>query len=99
MQHLEQASVKLFITSRLHSHSIRQQLGSSPQVAIEASTSDITKYITETIDKDDAANDVIDETLMSEVILELCRGSQGMFLLPVLQIQNIVNQTTKSEVR
>ena len=30
MQHLEQASVKLFITSRPHSHSITQQLGNSP---------------------------------------------------------------------
>ena len=74
MQHLEQASIKLFITSRPHSHSIRQQLGNSPQVTIEASTSDITKYLTETIDKDDAANDVIDETLKSGIILELYRG-------------------------
>ncbi|KAL2039110.1 hypothetical protein N7G274_008159 [Stereocaulon virgatum] len=99
IKQLEKLSVRLFLTGRPHTHCIRQELGSYPQIRVEASTSDIAKLVIETIKRSDDTMGIIDGHLRCEIVAELCSNSQGMFLLPALQVENIVNQTTRSQVR
>jgi hypothetical protein len=77
---LEKASVKLFITSRPHPDDIKRNLGTFPQITIEASDSDIRKYFTEMIDQDDAAVDLVDEHLKQEIVRDITSGAQGMLV-------------------
>ena len=79
IKQLEKLSVRLFLTSRPHTHCIRQELGSFPQIRVEASTSDIARLVVETIKRSDDTMDIIDDHLRYEIIAELCRNSQGMY--------------------
>lgn len=75
-----QKTARLFITSRPHPEDIRRALGDSPQITVEASDSDIRKYVTEKIDEDDIIEDIVDNALKEEIIKEIVNNAQGMFV-------------------
>ncbi|KAI9759599.1 MAG: hypothetical protein M1840_003250 [Geoglossum simile] len=95
---ITKTSVRLFATSRPHPDDIKRSLGASPRIAIEASDSDIRKYLAQKIDQDGDI-DLIDEQLKEEIIRNIASVAQGMFLLPALQIRTVLDQTTRTKVR
>jgi ankyrin repeat domain-containing protein 50 len=114
-------SASVLVTSRPHSQDIGRSLCPCSEIIIEASDTDIRKYLAHKIDEDDDIADLLDETLKQEVIRKIADGARGMlvpqfliniqlvadkvyesrcrFLLPALQIQTVLEQTTRSEIR
>ena len=78
IEQLEQLRVRLFITSRPHADGIKRILDTYPQIVIEAQASDIAQYITQRIEEDKDLEDIMDTQLKDEIIIELCRGADGM---------------------
>ncbi|KAI9807287.1 MAG: hypothetical protein M1833_000030 [Piccolia ochrophora] len=99
LRSLEGTSVRVFVTSRPYLDDIKKTLSSSPHLKIEARDSDIEKYIINRIAKEEAIEDLIDESLKEEMIHTIVTGAQGMFLLPALQIQAILDQTSRTQIR
>ncbi|KAL6715324.1 hypothetical protein ACLMJK_007590 [Lecanora helva] len=99
VQKMDGLPIRFFITSRPHADWIKRALESFPQVTIEAHESDIAQYITRQIEASQDLADIIDTGLKENIISELCASANGMFLLPALQIQNIIHQPTKTKIR
>jgi hypothetical protein len=95
----EKRSISLFVTSRPHLEDIRRAFGNSTQIEIGASTSDIKAYLEDKMDQAPDTADLIDTSLREEILSTIAQNSHGMFLLPVLQIKAILEQTCKAEVR
>ncbi|KAE8448932.1 hypothetical protein EG329_008728 [Mollisiaceae sp. DMI_Dod_QoI] len=98
LKDLESTSAKVFVTSRPHPDDIKKSLCSCPKIKVEASDEDIRKYLAHKIEQD-GDTDLIDEKLKDEIVSSITNGARGMFLLPALQIQTILDQTTKTKMR
>src|SRR5947209_8707024 len=79
MKGLEKVHVRLFVTSWPHPD-IKRSLNAFPHITTAASDSEIRKYLTETIDQDDTAADLVDEPLKEEIVRDIANGAQGMFV-------------------
>jgi hypothetical protein len=77
LKDLEKSSIRVFVTSRPHPYDIKQYLDASPKIMIEASDSDIKKYIAYKIDQG-GDTDLIDEPLKEEIVTTIVNGAQGM---------------------
>ncbi|KAI9812194.1 MAG: hypothetical protein M1827_004860 [Pycnora praestabilis] len=96
---LQRSGVKIFATSRPHPTDIIQALEIFPQITIKASESDIRRYLVNTINRDSAAADIIDEPLKEHIVEVITAAAKGMFLLPALQIETILMEPTKKKMR
>ena len=77
LKDLENTSIKMFVTSRPHPDDIKRHLGASPKIMIEASESDIRKYLAHKIDQD-GDTDLINKPLKEEIVTNIANGAQGM---------------------
>ena len=78
MKRLSKVCARLFITSRPHIHGLTQSLENCSQITIEASASDISRYVIEAIKQDEGIADLIDKDLKDEIVRGICKGSHGM---------------------
>jgi hypothetical protein len=79
LKDLKNASVKVFVTSRPYPDDIKRHLDASPEIIIEASDSDIRKYLAHKIDQD-GRPDLIDESLKDKIVTDVVNGAQGMLV-------------------
>ena len=90
LKDLSKQGVKVFATSRPHPNDIRHILGSFPQISIEASDSDVRKYLIQTIEADIVVADIMNEPLQEEIVNVLTNNSQGMFVrLPAFSFDSL----------
>jgi len=94
-----QSTVKVFASTRPHLANIEACLRDPKTVEVSAHESDLRYYLARTIDQHPDAEYTMDEELKKEILDTLCEKASGMFLLPALQIRNILDQVTKAEVR
>ncbi|KAF8417386.1 hypothetical protein EV426DRAFT_376156 [Tirmania nivea] len=90
--------LKLFLTGRPHIPlEVNQwlQVQQDP-INIQASPDDIRKYLINEI-ACDPRPDAMNDTLQHEIVNEITHKSEGMFLLPTLQIRFVLEQTTKAK--
>ncbi|KAH0536187.1 hypothetical protein FGG08_006926 [Glutinoglossum americanum] len=99
LENLIKSSVRLFITSRSHSPDINATLADCFQIKIEATESDLRAFLDTKIREAKRVAHIIDETLREQIIQSIIEKSQGLFLIPALQINNILAQTNKVQVR
>ncbi|KAI5782194.1 hypothetical protein FPQ18DRAFT_311305 [Pyronema domesticum] len=97
IQHTElQKRLRIFLTGRsqVAHHVVKQIVGRSfCTVTLEASEEDILKYVRDQIESDDGGMDMSDE-FTNEIINTILSTSDGIFLLPALQIRHVLEQTT-----
>ncbi|KAH8588709.1 hypothetical protein B0O99DRAFT_693149 [Bisporella sp. PMI_857] len=93
--------VSIYITSRPHPADLKRTLSKAHQIAIEATESDISDFLNETMEthEDFMENHGADKTLRSDILAAIVKASQRGFLLPALQIPIILEQPTRSEIR
>lgn len=89
LSELEMMSVKLFLTSRPHSEDIKRNLGTYPQIIVEASEADIRTYLDHKIDQDEGISDIIDDSLKTEIVDTIAKGAQGMYACQFPVVVNI----------
>ena len=77
---LAQNSLKVLVTSRPHSNEIRTRLAKFKTLQVEANTDDIRVFLSETIDKDLDAQEIMedDKGLREEIIDTLMGRAKGM---------------------
>ncbi|KAF3271318.1 hypothetical protein TWF217_005716 [Orbilia oligospora] len=81
--------VQLFVTGRPHIPAIVERyFVGALRINIEATKDDIERFVATKIDEDWARDKyLMDENLKHEILGEIAKASQKMFLLPILQIQ------------
>ncbi|KAK5064961.1 hypothetical protein LTR84_000796 [Exophiala bonariae] len=98
IQGIKASKARLMVTSRPYPADVTEVLGSCPQLLIEASDSDITAYVQDRIACNPQTARMIDDSLKDKIIHTITSRSGGMFLLPALQMQVILGQTTRSQI-
>ncbi|KAI5785379.1 hypothetical protein FPQ18DRAFT_86745 [Pyronema domesticum] len=98
-----QSSIRVFFTARLHINweeltKRNPGLGSLDHIRLDAQPDDIRKYVSHAIEMDENS-DCMNDKLRSEILERIVDNSDGMFLLPALQIQTVLDQTTISKRR
>ncbi|KAH9213639.1 hypothetical protein DL95DRAFT_253467, partial [Leptodontidium sp. 2 PMI_412] len=99
LDRLRTTSVRILITSRPHPGDIKRKFDKDPQITIRADDADIKAFIAHRIDGDNDISELVDEKLKEEIINGICAMSGGLFLLPALQIQFILEQTTRKGIK
>ena len=69
--------VKVFVTSRPHPEDIKISLYSQTKIKIQASDTDVRKYLHHQIEED-GPKDLLDENLKEEIVTTIIDGAQGM---------------------
>ncbi|KAI5785392.1 hypothetical protein FPQ18DRAFT_87085 [Pyronema domesticum] len=98
-----QSSIRIFFTTRPHINwkelmKRNPGLGSLDHILLEAQLEDIRIYVSHKINIDENS-DCMNDKLRSEILESIVDNSDGMFLLPALQIQTVLDQTTISKRR
>ncbi|KAI5785377.1 hypothetical protein FPQ18DRAFT_416373 [Pyronema domesticum] len=98
-----QSSIRIFFTARPHINwkelmKRNPGLGSPDHIHLEAQPEDIRIYVSHKINIDENS-DCMNDALRSEILDRIVDNSDGMFLLPALQIQTVLDQTTISKRR
>ncbi|KAI5799395.1 hypothetical protein FPQ18DRAFT_301760 [Pyronema domesticum] len=98
-----QSLVRIFFTGRPHidwNNLIKRNpaLGSLDHIRLDTQPEDIGIYVSHEIDIDENSG-CMNDKLRSEILDRIVDNSDGMFLLPALQIQSVLDQTTISKRR
>lgn len=72
-------SVQLFVTSRPHSHDIKQHFQGTAQIKVEASGADIRTYCLRMMDGNESTCELVEESLRNDVAETISRNAQGMY--------------------
>jgi ankyrin repeat protein len=99
IQELKNGSVKVFVTSRPHLHDIVTAFSGDLLIDVAADQKDIKLFLSKILEDDENMEELLDDKLRKEILDKLSCHAGGMFLLPALQIQTIVDQVTKSDIR
>jgi ankyrin repeat protein len=99
LKELQSASVKIFVTTRPHLHDISETFSSDIRQPVEAHENDIKTFLTSSLANSENMEELLDDRMTEEVINTLSQNANGMFLLPALQIQAILDQVSKSGIR
>ncbi|KAI5812827.1 hypothetical protein BZA77DRAFT_346729 [Pyronema omphalodes] len=93
-------SLRIFMTGRTHTQKLVEKsfMDKPISITIEANSEDIRRYVSAKLEKDDNYEDM-DDTFKKDIIEKIVDTADGMFLLPALQIQTILEQTSTSKRR
>lgn len=76
---LNLGTVQLFVTSRPHSHDIKQHFKGTEQIKVKASETDIRTYCLQKIDGNESTRELVDGSLRDAVADSISRNAQGMY--------------------
>ncbi|EPS43367.1 hypothetical protein H072_2627 [Dactylellina haptotyla CBS 200.50] len=96
-QKLASAGAKVFATSRPHPEDINEALNEARKIELSADADDIKKYINAEIARHQRSAPrarQIHSELRSHIVESLTRKSNGMFLLPKLQLKFLLKQAS-----
>jgi len=99
IRELKTSKARVLITSRPFPPDINDLLSDCRQLIVEASEADIGAYILDQMNRSAQSSVLVDQVLKGEIVASITAKSQGMFLLPALQIHNILGQTNKAQIR
>ena len=93
------ANIKVFATTRPHLTNLDDIFIQPTRIQVSASEEDLRHYLGGMIDKHPDADDILDMSLRQEILDKLCQNANGMFLLPSLHVQSILDQPTRADVK
>lgn len=99
LKELQSASVKIFIATRPHLHDTFETFSSDIRQLVEAHENDIKTFLANSLANSENMEELLDDKMTEEVINTLSQNANGMFLLPALQIQAVLDQVSKSGIR
>ncbi|KAN0114628.1 Ankyrin repeat-containing domain protein [Hyaloscypha variabilis] len=99
LRRLNNASVKVFVTSRQHAQDIERALQGQPRIEIRATEHDLRDYVASQVEQDEDLMDLLTDDLREKMISSISSGAGGMFLFAVLQTKRICDQMTIREVK
>ncbi|KAI5814522.1 hypothetical protein BZA77DRAFT_250054, partial [Pyronema omphalodes] len=102
LQRLDSNAARIFTTARPQiKASIERPFTVAPcEFTLEANEDDIRKYIESKLNKDDHfTNDESSQMLKKQIMTKIVATANGMFLLPALQIETVLEQTSISKRR
>lgn len=96
---LSASKTKIFVTSRPHTDDIKHYFEDALRIDVEASEADIRQYCSRMIEESASATELMGDLLRQQVVNSIASKARGMFLLPVLQMQSILEAMTRSEIK
>ena len=99
LKELQSASVKIFVSTRSHLHDIFETFSSDIRQPVEAQENDIKAFLKYSLANSENMEELLDDRMTEEIINRLTQNANGIFLLPALQIQSILDQVSKSGIR
>ena len=95
----QKTKVRIFASARPHVPNIQQAFEKATTVEVAANDADLRTFLAGMIDQHPDPESIVDVALRTEILDRLCENAHGMFLLPVLQIKEILDHLTKADVR
>lgn len=95
----EHANLRILTTTRPHLSNLQAQFLTPSLVNISAQQSDVERMLVQKLEAHPDFEFFDDSSLKAEVVSKLCLGSSGNFLLPSLQLDHILEQVTRADVR
>ncbi|KIV85881.1 hypothetical protein PV11_01533 [Exophiala sideris] len=92
-------AMRLLVTARPHILNATSRFHNPVTIDIMAEPQDIRLFLTKAIDDHRDYGFTMDDNLRAQVLDTLCNSANGMFLLPALHIQTILDQITKADVK
>ena len=92
-------NVRIFATARPLISRAEEKLTDCAIVKVSASQQDLKLHLNNLLSVRQSANLIIDDDLKQAIVLQLCENAGGLFLLPSLQINSILNHVTKAKVK
>lgn len=92
-------NLRLFATARPHVSDLHVYFNLPAVVNISAQQTDIEKMLLHKLEERPDFEPFSDQSFRQDVISKLCSSSSGTFLLPALQLDHILEQVTKADVR
>lgn len=99
LKELQAVHVKVLVTRRPHTADIFKKFAADIQRYIETHENDMQVVLTRSLAESDNMEGISDTDLEKEIVQNLARMAHGMFLLPALQIQAIMEQVSKTGTR
>jgi len=100
LQHLRRANpnLRVLVTSRPHFAQLQTHLHCPSVVDIAAHPEDVERYLKQRL-AEHPDLELIDDDFQKEIVEKLASSSSGTFLLPALQLNNVLQQITKADMR
>lgn len=70
--------MRVFVTSRSHSHDIRQHFAGIEPIQVQASEADLSTYCHRIMEQSETTRELVDASLKDEVAATISRSAQGM---------------------
>ncbi|KAI1627396.1 ankyrin repeat-containing domain protein, partial [Exophiala viscosa] len=99
MRSFTRNAVKFLVTARPHVLNTTSRFHNPVTIDIMAEAQDIRLFLTKAINDHRDSEFSLDDSLRGQVLDTLCNSANGMFLLPALHIQTILDQITKADVK
>jgi hypothetical protein len=90
---------RLFLTSRAYSYDLRIAFNSFPQIIVKARKKEVRRYLRKAIADNKNAGLIMNNAFIDEVVETIFKRTHGMFLLPVFQIQAVLEESTIQSMR
>lgn len=81
LEDLELVNYKIVITSRPHPRDIERRFRKATQIQVTASEADIRSFCRSTIDGNEDIRDLVDDTLLEDILSTMSTNAQGMYVL------------------
>jgi len=100
LQHLRRANtnLRILVTSRPHFAQIQAHFHRPSVVDIAAHPDDVQRYLKQRLTEHPDL-ELIDDGFQEDIVEKLASTSSGTFLLPALQMNNVLQQITKADMR
>lgn len=82
--------VQIFVTSRPHSHDIKQHFKGTEQIKIEASEADIRTFCLRMIDENETTRDLADDDLREDIAETISKNARGMYVLASIDPKTLI---------
>ncbi|KIV89792.1 hypothetical protein PV10_07167 [Exophiala mesophila] len=93
------ANIKVLATSRPHILRNGGKFKNPVVVDVVANPHDLRQFLEQAIEAHSDPDDRLEPEFKEQIMSSLCASSNGLFLLPALQIRIIMDQTSKSEMK
>ncbi|KAG7405841.1 hypothetical protein Forpe1208_v014467 [Fusarium oxysporum f. sp. rapae] len=98
IEEMRRRNVRLFATSRPFPQDILDAFEGAVPVDIEASNTDLRRYLLDAIRKSKKNKSITTQKLTQRIVAKIIDNSQGMFLLATFQINYVLSQNSRGEI-
>ncbi|KAK3723498.1 hypothetical protein LTR37_001750 [Vermiconidia calcicola] len=95
---MDSPKVRVYATGRNYNHDVRVTFNKHPTIPIRADDGDLRTFIRSRMNAANSSEFLVDNKFQAEISGQLMRSAQGLFLLPALQLQRVLQEPTRGDM-